>query len=195
MAAERARAGGLSALKLYGMVGIPGEVSEDHDETMAMFKAIRRAAPGLRLSFGCSTFVPKAHTPFQYFAVRPDAQKEMKKLAKALGKGGVDFRPESYKWSVVQALISRGDRRISKVLEQVSAYGDSLGSFRRAFKELKSELPPMEHYVFDDWPIDAVLPWSHLRTAVSPQRILEARKAAEAYFRPDSGEFSRVRLL
>ncbi len=77
---------------------------------------------------------------------------------------GVAFRPESYKWSVIQGLISRGDRRISHVLEKVSGYGDSLGCFRRAFKDLKGKIPPLEYYVFEDWPIDSVLPWGHIRT-------------------------------
>ena len=48
---------------------------------------------------------------------------------------------------MLQALLSRGDRRLSRLLLLVRQYGDSLGSFRRAFKELQGELPPMEHYV------------------------------------------------
>ena len=43
-----------------------------------------------------------------------------------------------------QALLSRGDRRLTPLLLRVRGYGDSLGSFRRAFKELAGELPPME---------------------------------------------------
>ena len=58
----------------------------------------------------------------------------MNLLNKALKKEGIDFRPESYKWSLIQALLSRGDRRITKLLLQVREYGDSAGSFRRAFK-------------------------------------------------------------
>lgn len=160
-----------------------------------MFHSIRKQAPGIRLTFGCSTFVPKAHTPFQYFGVNKSADKELKRLGKAMGKIGVTFRPESYKWSVVQGLISRGDRRVSHVLEKVSEYGDSLGCFRRAFKDLKGRIPPLEHYVFDDWPIDAVLPWGHIRTAISPEKILEGRKDAELLFRRESAEYSRVQML
>ena len=48
---------------------------------------------------------------------------------------------------LLQALLSRGDRRLSRLLLLVRQYGDSLGSFRRAFKELQGQLPPMEHYV------------------------------------------------
>lgn len=66
-----------------------------------------------------------------------EGDRRLKRLEKALGREGVEFRPESYKWSVVQALLSRGDRRLSRLLLLVRQYGDSLGSFRRAFKELQ----------------------------------------------------------
>jgi radical SAM superfamily enzyme YgiQ (UPF0313 family) len=188
----RGQAGGLSSMKLYGMAGIPGEITSDHEETLRMFQTLRkeirtsesktRGIGGMRLTFGCSTFVPKAHTPFQWFGVRKDAEKTIQKLDKQLSKIGVDFRPESHKWSCVQALISRGDRRVSKVLETVTGYGDSLGSFRRAFKDLKRELPPLEYYVYEDWPIDAVLPWNHLRTSISPSTILKRRTTSEEQF-------------
>ena len=104
-AAVNAKAGGLSALKLYGMVGIPGEEMADLDQTAAMVQRLKKAAPGLRLTLGCSTFVPKAHTPFQWYGVNREAEKRLKFLQKQLGKMGADFRPESYNWSVIQALI------------------------------------------------------------------------------------------
>jgi hypothetical protein len=69
------------------------------------------------------------------------------------------------------------------VLEAVTGYGDSLGSFRRAFKDLKRELPPLEHYVYEDWPINTVLPWNHLRTSISPSTILQRKLSSEEYFR------------
>lgn len=182
-------------MKLYGMAGIPGEIAEDHDETIKMFKEIKKEARGLKLTFGCSTFVPKAHTPFQWFGCNKQAEKSMKGIGKSLGKISVDFRPESHKWSIIQALISRGDRRVSHILELVSGYGDSLGSFRRAFKEMKGKLPPLEYYAYEDWPIDTVLPWNHLRTAITPKRIIDARRTAEEKFRTDSSEMSRTELL
>lgn len=182
-------------MKLYGMAGIPGEISEDYDETLEMFQELKKAVPKLRLTFGCSTFVAKAHTPFQWFGCNKKSEMEMKRLNKSLGRMGVDFRPESYKWSIVQSIISRGDRRISQVLELVSSYGDSLGSFRRAFKELGGKVPPLEHYAFEDWPIDAVLPWQHLQTAIPESRILSARRDSELHFRPESDEYSRTQLL
>lgn len=162
-AAVSAKAGGLSSLKLYGMAGIPHEQTEDLDATVTMLRDIKKAAPGLRLTFGCSTFVPKAHTPFQWFGVNPEAEKRLKFLQKKLGALGVEFRPESYNWSVIQALISRGDRRLSHLLEQVRHYGDTLGSYRRAFKDFRGQIPDLDTYVHDTWATDRVLPWEHLR--------------------------------
>ncbi|MEG4247314.1 radical SAM protein [Microcoleus sp. Pol10D4] len=162
-AAINAKAGGLKGIKLYGMAGIPGEEMEDLEETVAMMRAIKKAVPGLRLTFGCSTFVPKSHTPFQWFGVNKDAEKRLKFLDKELRKLGLEFRPESYNWSVIQGLLSKGDRRLSRLLELVRHYGDTLGSYRRAFKELRGQLPEMDFYVFQEWELDQVLPWSHLK--------------------------------
>ena len=162
-AAVNAKAGGLSSLKLYGMAGVPGEEPEDLEQTVAMLRQIKKAVPGLRLTFGCSTFVPKSHTPFQWFGVSPDAEKRLKFLQKQLRPQGIDFRPESYNWSVIQALISRGDRRLSHLLELVRHYGDSLGSYRRAFKELQGKLPEIEFYVHANWSTGQMLPWSHIQ--------------------------------
>ncbi len=175
-AATHAKAGGLSSIKFYGMIGLPGETEADLDATVDLMKTLKRTVPGLRMTLGCSTFVPKAHTPFQWFGVQPQAEKRLQKLQKQLRTIGIDFRPESYNWSVIQALISRGDRRLSLLLEQTRQYGDSLGSYRRAFKELKGQLPPLEFYVHQDWAIDQILPWSHLQGPL-PQTTLEKHRA------------------
>ncbi|MCW6036241.1 B12-binding domain-containing radical SAM protein [Spirulina subsalsa FACHB-351] len=161
-AAENAKAGGLKALKLYGMVGIPGEGEEDIEATVQMLKEIKQGVPGLRLTLGCSTFVPKSHTPFQWLGVNGESKKRLQYLQKQLRSHGIDFRPESYNWSVIQALISRGDRRITPLLELTRHYGDSLGSYKRAFKQLKGQLPPLEFYVHQNWDTQQVLPWQHL---------------------------------
>jgi radical SAM superfamily enzyme YgiQ (UPF0313 family) len=179
-AAVHAKAGGLSALKLYGMAGVPGEEPEDLEQTIALLKQLKKAAPGLRLTFGCSTFVPKAHTPFQWFGVNVAAEKRLKLLQKQLRPHGIDFRPESYNWSVIQALISRGDRRLSPLLELTRHYGDTLGSFRRAFKELRGQLPDLEETVYATWSRDRLLPWSHLQGALPQETLLKHLDSAIA---------------
>jgi radical SAM superfamily enzyme YgiQ (UPF0313 family) len=182
-----AQAGGLRALKLYSMVGVPGECEADVDATIAMLQELRRLAPRLRLTLGCSTFVPKPHTPFQWWGVDKAADGRLGRLAAACRKLGVAFRPESYKWSLIQALLSRGDRRLAPLLLAVRGFGDSLGSYRRAFKQLAAAgaaLPPMEHYVHRvhayaaPAPGAELLPWAHLQGPL-PVATLAAH-AAEA---------------
>jgi hypothetical protein len=109
--------------------------------------------------------------------VDPKAEKKLQFLAKHLRAQGIDFRPESYGWSVMQALISRGDRRVGSILLKVHELGVSLGSFRRAFKELKGQLPPLDFYVHDNWQ-EHTLPWQHLLGPVA--QPLLSRHLAEA---------------
>ncbi len=184
-AAINAKAGGLKAIKFYGMVGIPGEEQADVEQTVAMMQAIKKAAPGLRLTLGCSTFVPKSHTPFQWFGVNPEAQKRLKWLQKQLRSRGIDFRPESYNWSVIQALISRGDRRLSQLLELTRHYGDSVGSYKRAFKQLRGQLPDLDYYVYSDWQTDQILPWSHIRGPLPQATLIKHLDDATSHFQQD----------
>lgn len=171
-AVANAKAGSLQGIKFYGMAGVPGEVESDLEATVSLLRDIKRSVPGLRLTYGCSTFVPKAQTPFQWFGVNPQAEKRLQFLQKHLRPQGIDFRPESYNWSVIQALLSRGDRRLSALLELTRDYGDSLGSYRRAFKQLKGKLPDLKFYVHADWPQTQVLPWNHLQGPL-PQATLQ----------------------
>jgi radical SAM superfamily enzyme YgiQ (UPF0313 family) len=170
-AAINAKAGGLSSLKLYGMVGIPGEEAEDVDATIKMMENVKKAAPGLRLTLGCSTFVPKSHTPFQWFGVNKQAEKRLQLLQKQIKPQGIEFRPESYNWSIIQALLSRGDRRLSQLLELTRDFGDSLGSYKRAFKQLKGQIPDLDFYVHSNWSTEKILPWNHLHGPL-PQSTL-----------------------
>ncbi|MGC1308869.1 MAG: radical SAM protein [Phormidesmis sp.] len=180
-AAQQAKAGGLKSLKLYGMAGVPGEEQDDLAQTAALLIGLKQKVPGLRLTLGCSTFVPKGHTPFQWFGVNRQAEKRLKFLQKQLRSQGIDFRPESYSWSVIQALISRGDRRLADLLELTRGYGDTLGSYRRAFKALKGQLPPLDFYVHEEWPIDRVLPWEHLAGPLPKETLVKHLAEAQQH--------------
>ncbi|MBW4631262.1 MAG: B12-binding domain-containing radical SAM protein [Iphinoe sp. HA4291-MV1] len=192
-AAVNARTGGLSGLKLYGMVGIPGEESEDLDATVTMMRDVKKAAPGLRLTLGCSTFVPKAHTPFQWFGVNPQAEKRLQFLQKKLKPQGIDFRPESYNWSIIQALLSRGDRRLSHLLEVTRNFGDSLGSYRRAFKQLKGQIPNLDFYVHTNWSTDQILPWNHLQGPLPQSTLLKHLADATSHFNSHQRELQPLK--
>lgn len=193
-AAINAKAGGLSSLKLYGMAGIPGEEAEDLEETVAMMQTVKKAAPGLRLTLGCSTFVPKSHTPFQWFGVNKQAEKRLQFLQKNLKPQGIDFRPESYNWSIIQALLSRGDRRLSYLLELTRDFGDSLGSYKRAFKQLKGQIPDLDFYVYANWSTEQVLPWNHLQGPLPQSTLIKHLSEAMSHFRSSSQQLEIVNL-
>jgi radical SAM superfamily enzyme YgiQ (UPF0313 family) len=177
-AAVQAKAGGLKGIKFYGMAGIPREEEADIEQTLEMMLAVKKAARGLRLTLGCSTFVPKAHTPFQWFGVNKKAEKRLKWLEKQLRSQGIEFRPESYNWSVIQALISRGDRRLSQLLQLTREYGDSLGSYKRAFKELKGKLPDLDYYVYSNWDREQILPWHHIKGPLPQSTLIKHLETA-----------------
>jgi len=187
-AIANAQAGGLQGIKFYGMVGVPYETDADLADTVEMLRTAKKTAPKLKIAFGCSTFVPKAHTPWQWQGVSPSAEKKLQLLQKQLGKLGIEFRPENYRDSVVQALISRGDRRLNAVLTLAYNYAQaegktepSLGMFKRAFKELAQTVPPLDWYVFRTWDTTEVLPWAHLRTALSPELLQKHHQIAFSY--------------
>jgi radical SAM superfamily enzyme YgiQ (UPF0313 family) len=174
-AARYAREGGLTGLKLYGMVGLPTEEEADVEATAELLLALKKATPGLRLSLGVSTFVPKAHTPFQWQGVRPEADRRLKLLAKRLKPKGIELRPESYGWSVIQALLSRSDRRLAPVIAAARGKHDSLGGWKQAYRAVLAGAgndadphpPPWEEAVHACWGTERPLPWDHLEGPLS----------------------------
>ena len=184
-AARYAKEGGLTGLKLYGMVGLPTEEDTDVEATAELLLALKKATPGLRLTLGVSSFVPKAHTPFQWQGVRPEAEKRLKLLAKRLKPKGIELRPESYGWSVIQALLSRSDRRLAPVIAAVRGEPASLGTWKRAYRAAAagevSDLPPPPPWaevVHECWEPTTVLPWAHLRGPLEPAVLLRHRQDA-----------------
>ena len=175
-AARYAKEGGLTGLKLYGMVGLPTEEEADVEATAELLLALKKATPGLRLSLGVSTFVPKAHTPFQWQGVRPEADKRLKLLAKRLKPKGIELRPESYGWSVIQALLSRSDRRLAPVIAAARGSHDSLGGWKQAYRAIRAQagadLPTWDDVIHSSWSPDRVLPWAHLRGPLEPAVLL-----------------------
>ncbi|MCU0529971.1 MAG: B12-binding domain-containing radical SAM protein [Cyanobium sp. Prado107] len=191
-AARYALEGGLTGLKLYGMVGLPTEEEADVEATAELLLAVKKATPGLRLSLGVSTFVPKAHTPFQWQGVRPEAEKRLKLLARRLKPKGIELRPESYGWSVIQALLSRSDRRLAPVIAAARGRHESLGGWKQAYRAVLAgehepapsrtadtpPPPPWEEVIHATWSAERVLPWQHLEGPLA-QATLQ-RHAEEA---------------
>ncbi len=186
-AARYAKEGGLSGLKLYGMVGLPTEEEADVEATADLLLALKAATPGLRLTLGVSTFVPKAHTPFQWQGVRPEAEKRLKRLGKRLKPRGIELRPESYGWSVIQALLSRSDRRLAAVIAAARGRHESLGGWKQAYRAVLAgdaqagggpqlPPPPWEEVIHAHWDADRPLPWDHLQGPL-PRSVLAQHAA------------------
>tara|TARA_B100002051_G_scaffold50080_2_gene45110 strand:- start:885 stop:2393 length:1509 start_codon:yes stop_codon:yes gene_type:complete len=184
-AAHHAKQGGLRGLKLYGMVGLPSETDADVEDTATLLLHLKKKTPGLRFTLGTSTFVPKAQTPFQWQGVRPEAEKRLKLLAKRLKPNGIEFRPESYGWSVIQALLSRSDRRLAPVIAAVGEARESMGGWKKSYRAaLNGELPaapgePLprppawDEVIREIWQPNRVLPWTHLKGPLSQDRLQE----------------------
>ena len=197
-AARYAKEGGLTGLKLYGMVGVPTENETDVEATAQLLLDLKRATPGLQLSLGVSTFVPKAHTPFQWEGVRPEAEKRLKLLAKRLKPKGIELRPESYGWSVIQALLSRSDRRLAPVIAAARGSHESLGGWKKAYRAVLSgeapetaaprvsrtadaPVPPppaWEEVIHASWSEERVLPWEHLEGPLPNATLAKHRQEA-----------------
>ncbi|MEB3206355.1 MAG: radical SAM protein [Vampirovibrionales bacterium] len=186
-AAKNAASGGIKSLKLYSMVGLPTETEADVLETAQLLKSIRKQVPHLRLTLGCSTFVPKAATPFQWQA-RLDGR-QLKKRIGLLQKhlsGMADFHPSSARWDTVQALLSRGDRRLGSVLvawhqaslshhNKSEPQRGSLSGLKQAWRnlEIPLKLPSMSAMAQAERSVEAALPWDMLSLGVSKAILAE----------------------
>jgi radical SAM superfamily enzyme YgiQ (UPF0313 family) len=167
---------GLEGVKFYGMVGLPDETDADVEQLADLLKEVRKQNPKLKIHLGCSSFVPKAGTPFQW---QPKIDNKLVDhrfniLRKSLLKVA-DVRASSAKWDYFQAFLSRGDRRLSKLLVRFYQLGGSLGAVNRAFKELKSEgqvdFPELDWYALRERPEMEVLPWDMISLG-TPKDIL-----------------------
>ncbi len=188
-----AKEGGLKNVKLYGMVGLPKETEEDIHETADLITNLKQTTPGIRLTLGVSTFVPKAQTPFQWHGVRIESKKRLKLLSKRLKPHGIDIRPESFGWSLIQALISRSDRRLAPVILEMRRLECTLGNWKKAYKNLKKEdyiemekassntipLPPSwEEIIHSDWSETKILPWIHIKGPINIETLLKHNQDA-----------------
>lgn len=157
--------GGLSGIKFYGIAGLPFEEQGDLDETVALLRRLKKRHSALKFVFGLSSFVPKAQTPFQRRGRDRGCKKKMEFLRKSLAPKGIDVRTESHNWSDIQALLSRGDRRLSEILIDIGDGAQSLGSWKRAMKARPDGVPSMDYFVFENYPEEQLLPWDHLISA------------------------------
>jgi hypothetical protein len=180
-----AYANGWRQVKLYFMCGLPTETDED---VLAIARVARRvieagrAASGrkdIRCTVSIGGFVPKPHTPFQWAAqcedkvvdARLHALRDAIRADRAYGRS-IGFRYHDGKPSVVEGLLSRGDRRVAKVIRRVWEDGGRFDgwsetfSFERWERCAAAALAPegldLAWYTTRERPYGEVLPWDHL---------------------------------
>ena len=151
-------------LKLYFMVGHPTE-TEDDVEALIDFTMQARRRFKRRIAINATPFVPKAHTPFQWEGMTPTGtlRARQKRIYSALARHGVEVRADSPDWAEVQAVLSRGDRRLAEVLLAIPSGGLSVRSFFQALADAGLE---KDDYV-GKWEIGAALPWDVVQSGVS----------------------------
>lgn len=190
---------GWTSLKLYFMVGLPTETLEDVagivtlvDKVRAEGKKASGRKPMIRVSAG--TFVPKPHTPFQWSAQETEASLRAKHeiLLRGLNRKGTRLSWQDPQTSLLEAALSRGDRRLGKVIYNAWKLGCrfdawseqfQFGSWLQAFDE--AGLSP-DFYARRERSLDEVLPWSHIDMGVSVEFLKrELQRALECKDTPD----------
>jgi len=171
---------GWTGLKLYFMIGLPGETPDDIaeiarlvDEVHHLGRQTKGKTPQLRITL--STFVPKPHTPFQWVSQESEEGLNTKTelLKQRLRRKGVKISWQDPKISQLEAVLSRGDRRLGKVIQQAWRLGctfDSwseylnLKNWQRAFQETGLD---MDFYARRLRSPDELLPWAHIDSGVT----------------------------
>jgi radical SAM family uncharacterized protein len=187
---------GWRQVKLYFMCGLPTETDEDVLAIADLAKrviATGREVSGrndIRCTVSIGGFVPKPHTPFQWAAQlgveETDARlaklnaaiRSDKKYAKAIG-----FRYHDGKPGIIEGLLSRGDRRVGRIIEQVWRDGGRFDGWSEHFsyerwiaaaeKALADEPVDLAWYTTREREYAEVLPWDHLDSGLDREWLWE----------------------
>ncbi len=160
---DMAQQAGLNRLKLYFMVGLPGEQMEDVRAIVALVQRVQERLSRGALSLSITPFVPKAHTPFQWaaMAAAKTLEERMHLLRQELRPQGAAVEAESVDWSRVQGVLARGDRRLAAVLAGMKR--QSLAVWRRGLAAAGLG----EEEFLRERALDEVFPWEVVAPGVS----------------------------
>lgn len=166
---------GLKGIKFYGMIGLPTETQKDIEEIVNLSKRIKEKYKTFEISFGFSTFVPKANTPFQWFGREDEKSLENKAnyLRKELHKLGIQANISSAKWDYYQAMLSRGDGKLTDYLIEVFNLGGKLGAFKKAAKTHKINT---DYYASENYSYEKALPWDFIEIRPGKEFLIQESK-------------------
>jgi radical SAM family uncharacterized protein/radical SAM-linked protein len=197
---EEAFAAGWDLLKLYFMIGLPTETDDDIEGLIELVHRIRQTArraakkwaPGKRrgakgrLNVGISSFVPKAHTPFQWERLTSTARlrEAQTRLQQRLRHRMIQLKWHTVETSYLEAVFARGDRRLGPVLVNAHRLGCKFDGWDEQFNFQKwreafaqADLDP-DTYVYRERREQERFPWDHIRTGVSKAYLWQERNKA-----------------
>lgn len=194
--------GGWNGIKLYFMLGLPTETDEDvvaiADLAGKVLHIWREYSPnksrGVRITVSTSCFIPKPHSPFQWEpqVSMAEYERRVRLLRESITAKNVTYNWHDADTSFIEAALSRGDRRIGKVIEaawknggRLEAWSDyfSFSRWLRAFEECG--LDPA-FYASRERGEDEVLPWCRTSMGVRQELLLRERhRAYQAELSPD----------
>ena len=186
---------GWKAVKLYFMMGLPTETDEDivgiaelAQKVVDCYKEVK-GKRGVKVTVSVSCFVPKAYTPFQWFAQVPQEEFERRQrlLKESIRDRAISFHYHDARASVLEGALSRGDRRLSAVIETAWRNGAKFDGWTDQFKDevwkdafCRCGVAP-EFYSRRTRDLEEVLPWAHTSPGVSEDFLRrEWQRAQEA---------------
>jgi radical SAM family uncharacterized protein len=193
---------GWTSIKLYFMLGLPEETMEDIegivrlvDSLRTLGRSVTSRTPQIRINL--STFVPKPHTPFQWVAQAGEEELNAKQelLRAGLRRKGTRVSWQDPKTSLLEAALSRGDRRLGQVIRRAWELGSvfdawnehfEFENWQRAFGDNRLDV---DFYARRQRPLDETLPWSHIDIGVTTDFLKrEYQRALEGVQTPDCRE-------
>ena len=176
---------GISQMKCYFLIGLPSETDEDVKAILDLAKQIRHRILSHRkgqkgqwkVVLSVNPFVPKPATPFQWVPL--EEVSELKRKLKIIQRGikgekGMEMIHDLPKWAYVQALLSKGDRHVGKILMAAHQYE---GDWGKALRE--TSINP-DFYVYRRRELDEIFPWDFIDHGVSKEVLRkEYMKAME----------------
>ncbi len=177
---------GWHSIKMYFMVGHPTQTMEDVEAIAQLAHEVLHIGRGYvgrkaKVRVGVSILVPKPHTPFQWVPLADDEtlHQQLEHLRTRMRAQGLHFSWSKPRESLMEAFLSRGDRRLGPVIlrawqlgAQFDAWGDQFrwDAWTQAFDEAGLD---MDWYLRRARSIDEVLPWDHLSMGVDKQFLAQ----------------------
>jgi radical SAM family uncharacterized protein/radical SAM-linked protein len=185
---------GWKLVKFYFMFGLPTETMDDVKAISDLVRKATKTAAGKshRINVSVATFVPKPHTPFQWEAQLSieEGYKRIDLLKKSLPKN-CRLKWHDPRLSFLEGVMSRGDRRLSRLIEEVWKLGSRLDAWTEHFNlELWQKAGAacdvdLSKYLRQR-DLSEILPWQHLDTGVDESFLMaEFFKALEGMYTKD----------